>query len=134
MKRFVLILGVLFFASSTMAAEEIYCKSIYSGTLAASATDYGETLETQRKSGYEGYFSIQPVFTGTGVLQISYQISNDGATWSPAVQIVASATSGTHYPYPADGVNIFSGWQRLVFTETGTSNEVVIVGAHRCAQ
>ena len=105
------------------------------GTISAGATDTESPgLTLVRKSGYEGYFSIQPTFTGTGTLQILYQVSNDGTTWSPAVQIVASATSGTVYPYPAAGVNIFAGYQRLVFKETGTANPVVITGAWRCSQ
>jgi hypothetical protein len=113
---------------------QISCGSVTDGVIAAGGTANGTTLQTRDIDGYTGYFSIQPVFTGTGVLKIDYQVSNDGTTWSPAVQIIASATSGTVYPYPAAGVNIFSGYQRLVFTETGSANPVTITGAYRCEQ
>ena len=118
-------------------AEEIRVDDITSliGTLGAGATDTEVPVKKLiRQKGYEGYFSVQPIFTGTGTLQMLYQVSNDGVTWSPAVEIVASATSGTVYPYPAAGVNIFAGYQRLVLTETGGVNPVVVTGVHRCSQ
>jgi len=140
MKKIYLVVAVaLILTASFVYAEpaEIRKDNITSlvGTIAAGATDTESPgLTIIRKSGYEGYFSIQPLFTGTGTLKISYQVSNDGSTWSPAVQVVASATSGTVYPYPASGVSIFAGYQRLVFAETGSANQVVITGAWRCSQ
>ena len=116
-------------SSGVYAADRIYYDNIYSGTILASGS-----VSVPVSKGSEGFFSIQPIFTGSGTLKIEYQVSNDGETWSPAVQIIASATSGTVYPYPEDGVNIFAGYQRIVFTETGTSNSVVITGVKRCAQ
>ena len=106
------------------------CPGVIAGTVAASGTvaSYEATLNKN-----EGYFSVQPVFTG-GVMKIDYQVSNNGTTWSPAVQIVASATSGTVYPYPAAGVNIFAKYQRIVVTETGTSTPLTITGVYRCIQ
>ena len=116
-------------AHPAQAADQILCTNIYSGTIAASGS-----VSVSVSKGSEGFFSVQPVFTGTGTLKIDYQLSNDGATWSPAVQIVAAAVSGTHYPYPSAGTNIFAGYQRIVFTETGGANSVVISGVYRCAQ
>jgi hypothetical protein len=110
----------------------VSCSNAYAGTIAASgsAESFRSTLTRN-----EGYFSVQPVGTFTGTLQIQYQVSNDnGTTWSPAVEIVADATSGTVYPFPAAGVNIFAGAIKLVFNETGTSDQVVITGAHLCIQ
>jgi len=119
----------LTFAYFAHAADKILCTDIYSGTISASGS-----VNVPVSKGSEGFFSIQPVFTGTGTLKIDYQLSNNGSTWSPAVQIVASAVSGTHYPYPAAGTNIFAGYQRIVLTETGGANSVAISGVYRCAQ
>ena len=116
-------------AHPAQAADQILCTNIYSGTIAASGS-----VSVSVSKGSEGFFSVQPVFTGTGTLKIDYQLSNNGATWSPAVQIVASAVSGTHYPYPSAGTNIFAGYQRIILTETGGANSVVISGVYRCAQ
>jgi hypothetical protein len=113
--------------------RNLICTNAYSGTIVKDTTVYSDILKTQRREGMDGFFSIQPVFTGTGVLSISYQVSNDGTVWSPAVAIIATAVSGTVYPYP-DGVNIFSAFQRLVLTETGTANPVVVTRITRCYQ
>lgn len=137
MKKIYFVLAVAIMLTATLVCAEpaeIRCDNIYSATIAASGSANTNTLTLVRKSGFDGYFSVQPTFTGTGVLKIDYQVSNNGTTWSPAVQIVASATSGTVYPYPASGVNIFSGYQRLVLTETGTANQVVVTGLYRCSQ
>ena len=109
----------------------ISCSKVYAGTIAASGSAETNRLELQRN---DGFFSVQAIGTFTGTLQIQYAISNDGTTWSPAVEIVASATSGTVYPYPATGVNIFGKYQKLIFNETGTSDQVVITGVYRCVQ
>lgn len=115
----------------------IVCENIESlvGTIAASGTAIeAPVLELVRKEGYEGFFSVQVIKSGSGVLKIDYQVSNDNVNWSPSVQIVAAAVSGTVYPYPAAGVNIFSGYQRLVLTETGGANEVVVTKVNKCVQ
>lgn len=136
MKKLILTILTLFLMFGVVWAEpaEIKCPSVYEGTIAASATDDSDVVELIRQTGYEGFFSVQPVGTFTGTLKIDYRLSNDGITWSPAVEIVADATSGTVYPYPATGVNVFAGFQKLVLTETGTSDEVIITGLFRCIQ
>ena len=130
MKKIWLVLFLLAFTSAH-AADSISCKNLFnaSPTIPASGT-----LTADVSKGSEGFFSIQPVFTGTGVLQIQYQTSNNGTDWSPAVSIIASATSKTVYPYPEAGVNIFAGYQRIVLTETGAANAVVLEGLYRCEQ
>jgi len=135
MKKLIVLLVLLCAVTVSAEPAEIKCTNIFTGTIAASGVDTEyPPLEIQRKSGFEGFFSVQVVKSGTGVLKIEYQLSNDGKTWSPAVQIVAAAVSGTIYPYPATGVNIFAGYQRLVLTETGTANEVFVTGVYRCVQ
>lgn len=140
MKKIYLLVAVaLMLSANFVYAEpaEIRCDSISSlvGTLAAGTTDTeSPVLQLVRKTGYAGYFSVQAVFTGTGVLKISYQVSNDNVNWSTAVQIVAAAVTKVVYPYPAAGVNIFAGYQRLVFEETGSANPVVITVVTRCTQ
>lgn len=119
---------------------EIKCPSIKKsdgtaiGTIAADGTATTETLTLIRKSGFEGYFSVQPIFTGTGTLKIQYQRSANNVNWSPAVDITTSATSGTFYDFPAAGVSIFGGYIRLVLTETGAANSVTITNLYRCSQ
>jgi hypothetical protein len=130
----IILIAVLWCGVSFAGQLEIKCGSVASGEILASGSTNGTTLQLRNINGYTGFFSIQPVFTGSGVLKIEYQLSNDGDTWGPAVQIVASATSGTVYPYPESGVNIFSGYQRLIFTETGASNPITLTGAYRCVQ
>jgi hypothetical protein len=134
MKRTILTILALFLLSGWAMAEpaRISCTKVYAGTIAASGSAETAALELQRN---EGFFSVQAIGTFTGTLQIQYALSNDGGTtWSPAVEIVASATSGTIYPYPAAGVNIFAKHQKLIFNETGTSDQVIITGVHRCVQ
>lgn len=132
MKRLILITLSLLFMSGLAMAEpaSISCKNVVAGEIPISGTVTSYPLTLSRD---EGYFSVQAVFTG-GVMKIDYQVSNDGATWSPAVQIVASATTGTVYPYPAAGVNIFAKYQRLVITETGASTALTTTGVYQCSQ
>lgn len=118
------------FYGNGVAGESIVCGSLWSGTLAAS----GVHTVTGVSQGSDGFFSIQPIFTGSGTLKIQYQVSNDGQTWSPVVDIINGATSGTVYPYPASGVNIFAGFQRIILTETTTTDTVIFSKVQRCAQ
>lgn len=126
-----ILLLILMVGFAYSEASPIHCPSVYAGTIAASGSAETEKVVLNKN---EGFFSVQPIGTFTGTLQIQYAVSNNGTTWSPAVEIVASATSGTVYPYPATGVNIFSKYQKLIFNETGTSNQVIITGVFRCAQ
>ena len=133
MKKTILTILILFMLAGFAFAEAgpIYCPNVYSTTVLANTTVYTNRTELNKN---DGYFSVQAIFTGTGVLKIDYQVSNDGTNWSTAVEIIASAVSGVVYPYPASGVNIFAKYQRLKLTETGTANPVVLTGLFRCAQ
>lgn len=142
MKKILITLTTLILMSTAVHSEpaEMRCPkdgvpNLTGKTIAASGTLYeSPVLELIRKSGFEGFFSIQPVFTGSGTLKIDYQVSNNGTTWSPAVEIIASAVSGTVYSYPASGTSIFAGYQRLKLTETGGANSVTITKVVRCQQ
>jgi len=133
MKTILTILA-LFILSGVVMAEpaRIHCPGTSGAqTIAASgtATHYPITLDRN-----EGFFSVQAIGTFTGTLQIAYQVSNDGVTFSPAVSIVASATNGTVYPFPAASVNIFGKYIRIVLTETGTSDQIILTGLFLCLQ
>ena len=129
------LLACLFVSSVQAETGYIRCPNIYSGAIAASGSVNGvPDLNFTTRAGYEGYFSIQPIFTGDGTLKIEYQVSNDGSTWSPAVTIIADAVSGTHYPYPGSGTNVFAGYQRIVLTETSTTDTLSVTGVYRCTQ
>lgn len=132
MKNLFLVIMFLFlFVSVCFGADSINCYQLGSSgyELAASSS-----LTFNVSRGSEGFFVVQPTFTGTGTLKIEYQTSTLGNNWTPAVQITASATSATMYPYPASGTNIFAGKQRLIFTETGGANSITFTEIGRCAQ
>lgn len=146
MKKLLISLIVCLLFSSIAIAEpaEVLCDKFYpedgaSGLIALDTSVNTKVLTLVRKSGYEGFFSIQPIFTGSGVLKIDYQTSNDirtGASkvWNTAVEIIATAVSGTIYAYPVSGVNIFAGYQRFVLTETGAANSVTVTSLNLCRQ
>jgi len=134
MKRTILTILALFLVSGVALAEpaRISCPgTIGAQTIGASGSATHQRIELSRN---EGFFSVQAVGTFTGTLQLAYQVSNNGETFSPAVEIVANATSGTVYPFPAAGVNIFTKYIRLVATETGTTDQIVLTGFHLCLQ
>ena len=96
-------------------------------TVPASGVVYSPVVDL---SGKLGYFSVQLVTTGTGVLTVSYQLSNSEKapyTWSTPVgaSTIAAGLSANTYLYKFEPYTI-GKWLRLSFTETGTSNAVVI--------
>lgn len=133
MKHLIIALILLVMTTLTWAEPApLVCTSpIGAQTLAASSTTTHYMITLDRN---EGYFSVQPVFTGTGVLKLQYQISNDGANWSTAVDIIASATTAVVYPFPAAGVSIFGKHLRIVAVETGGAATVVLTGLVLCIQ
>ena len=105
------------------------------GTLALGTTvAESPALVLVRRDGFEVRFSVQALFTGTGTLRISYQLSNDNINWSTAVEIVAAAATKIVYTYPANGVRADAGYIRLVLNETGQANPVVVTSVIRCSQ
>lgn len=129
MKRGLLVVFFILILCTISFARMPKTSNVFSGTVAA-----GETINLNVSAGEEGFFSVQPIFTGSGTLRLQYQTSNDNTNWSTAASIIDSASSGTVYPYPATGVNIFARYQRLVISETGSANPVVITGLWRCVQ
>ena len=138
MKKIYLLMAVaLMLTASFVYAEpaEIRCDPFYTGTILASGTANTEQVDLVRKTGYEGYFSIQPIISGTGVFEIDYQINNGGGWFSVnAVEIVSPVVNGTIYRFPAAGVNMFGGYMRFVLTETGTTNPITITSLNLCRQ
>lgn len=135
MKRLLLITLALIMMSGFVYGEAgpISCpNTINPQTIAAGATATQETSIELRRN--EGFFSIQPIFTGSGAVTFQYQTSNDNSNWSPAVDIIAGATSATRYPFPATGVNMFTRYIRLVAVETSTTDTIILTSVNLCLQ
>jgi len=136
MKRIMMILLALLIMSGVAMAEypELKCGGTPElvGEIAASGTA-SYVIEFQRKDGYAGFFSIQPIFTGDGTLQIQYARSNNGTDYATAVELTAGATSGVFYE-PAVATSFFSGYIKIIFNETGNSDSVTVTDPGLCRQ
>jgi hypothetical protein len=133
-----LLFTVLFFIMLTGVSfanyPELICgdtASLVGEILADGTKTY--VIKFERKKGYAGYFSVQPIFTGTGTLQIQYARSNNGTDYATAVELTAGATTDVFYE-PTAGTSFFSGWIKIIFNETGSANPVVIVDPGLCRQ
>jgi hypothetical protein len=135
MKRTILTILAVITMSGFVYGESgpISCpNTIVPQTISAGATATQDTSIELRRN--EGFFSIQPVFTGSGAVTFQYQTSNNDSNWSPAVDIIAGATSGTRYPFPATGVNMFTRYIRLVAVETSTTDTIILTSVNLCLQ
>lgn len=127
-KRWVLVfmLSLFFICQSQAYDSKIYVNKT-TLTVPASGTAYSQPIDLD---GYEGYFSVQSVVTGSGTLTISYQLSNSTVapyTWSTPVSASAIATgltAGTTL-YQFEPLTI-GKYLRLSFTETGGANTVTV--------
>lgn len=127
MKKIVLLL-VLLAAVSSHAADYTITTNTTSVTVPASDIRYSQPILL---TGKHGFFSVQLVTTGTGTLTLGYQMSNSDVapqTWSlpsGGTTIATAISAGTNmYKFEPHTV---ARWLRLSFTETGTTNPVVVV-------
>jgi hypothetical protein len=97
-------------------------------TIAAAGT-LTYTVEMERFN-YNGFFSLQIVMTGTGILQAEYLLSNNGTdfvtpTGVPDSPIFTGFTVGNDmWSFEP----MLSRYLRLLLTETGAANPVVVSG------
>jgi len=97
-------------------------------TVPANGTMYSVPIDLTK---YVGYFSLQLVLSDSGTLTVAYELSNnetDPLTFSTPVgasDIAVGLTAGT-YMYKVTPYTV-AKWMRLVFTETVTTDPVVIV-------
>lgn len=96
--------------------------------VAASGTVYGQPLDL---SGMHGYFSVQVVVTGSGTVDVGYEMSNSDIApqvWSTPVgasNVASGLTAGTYlHKFEPETV---AKWLRLKVVETGTSDPATVV-------
>lgn len=109
-------------------------------TLAASGVDYSPMFEMKQFKAV-GFFSLELEMTGDGTLKVEYLLSNkanpvigDFLKPTGVSDIITAFTKTTGpgsdghdlYQFPVAGEAIFAKWIVLKFTETGTSDGVVV--------
>jgi hypothetical protein len=98
---------------------------------AASGTTTSAPINLDSAYKPDGFFSLQVTTSGSGTAKITYQLSNDGATYVTPTNAAGTAVDDIATALTAG--NSFHGfspplakWMRLVITETGTSNSVTV--------
>jgi len=93
-------------------------------TIAASGS---ATSESQNLSRSIGYQSLQYEVTGSGTVSFTFQVSNDGVTFSTppdAVAIISGITAGTGLA-PIELTTI-ARYMKIIATETGGADSVTV--------
>ena len=108
------------------AYKDIYVRKVFSaqalttgGTSTSAAIDLGSTAQN-------GNFSLQYSKTGSGVVTVTYSLSNDGTTFatpSTAVDIATSIAAGAQSDLTDFTVEP-ARWMKIIITETGTNSAV----------
>lgn len=136
-KLFLTVLLAVLFVSNFAFADDNH---IYTETLTTSeATWVGQTIAASgsltsdsfdlNKYRPDGYFAVQLKYTGSGTIALTYTMSNNDSTFAApdgGGSIVTSLSAGTHlYQFDPEPFRYI----KIIATETGTSDDAVIVEA-----
>ena len=95
-------------------------------TVTAGATIKSIAIDLGRQFKPDGFFSLQVTATGTGTVQITYELSNDGVTFvvpGTATDIVTAHTAGSDiYSFAP----MMAKYIKIVLYESGGVNPIIV--------
>jgi hypothetical protein len=93
-------------------------------TIAASGADTSETQDVSRSVGYQ---SLQYTITGSGTVTFTFEVSNDGVTFStPSGASAIGTTLGAGSDVLPIEMTTLARYIRIIATEVGGSSSVTI--------